>query len=66
MSPELHHSRRHRPLRERFAGRAAQNHFRVREGLHLSSIGIGTYLGNPDEATDARYKTPSCVPFSSA
>jgi aryl-alcohol dehydrogenase-like predicted oxidoreductase len=41
---------------ERFAGRAAKNHFRVRDGLQLSSIGIGTYLGNPDEATDARYK----------
>jgi aryl-alcohol dehydrogenase-like predicted oxidoreductase len=41
---------------QRFAGRAARDHFRVREGLHLSSIGIGTYLGNPDEATDALYK----------
>ena len=42
--------------RERFAGRAAPHHFRVRERLHLSSIGIGTYLGNADEATDTRYK----------
>jgi aryl-alcohol dehydrogenase-like predicted oxidoreductase len=42
--------------RERFAGRAAQNHFGEREGLQLSSIGIGTYLGDADEATDARYK----------
>ena len=42
--------------RERFAGRAAKNHFRVRERLHLSSIGIGTYLGNADEATDVLYK----------
>lgn len=41
---------------ERFAGRAAKNHFRVRERLHLSSIGIGTYLGDPDEATDLRYR----------
>jgi aryl-alcohol dehydrogenase-like predicted oxidoreductase len=40
--------------RERFPG-AAKDHFREREGLQLSSIGIGTYLGNPDEATDARY-----------
>lgn len=40
---------------ERFAGRAAKNHFCVRERLHLSSIGIGTYLGNADEATDVRY-----------
>ena len=42
--------------RERFAGRAAENHFRQREGLYFSSIGIGTYLGNADEATDARYR----------
>ena len=41
---------------QRFAGRAATGHFRVREGLQLSSIGIGTYLGNPDEDTDALYK----------
>lgn len=41
--------------RERFAGRAATNHFRTREGLQLSSIGIGTYLGNADEATDQHY-----------
>ena len=41
--------------RERFAGRAAQNHFRVREGLQLSSIGLGTYLGNADDETDASY-----------
>lgn len=42
--------------RERFADRAVKNHFREREGLQLSSIGIGTYLGNPDEETDARYR----------
>ncbi|HEY2963275.1 MAG TPA: aldo/keto reductase [Pyrinomonadaceae bacterium] len=42
--------------RERFADRAAKNHFRLRDGLYLSSIGIGTYLGNADEATDARYR----------
>ena len=42
--------------RERFAGRAAQDHFRVRDGLQLSSIGIGTYLGNADAETDARYR----------
>jgi aryl-alcohol dehydrogenase-like predicted oxidoreductase len=40
---------------ERF-GNAAPGHLRLREGLHLSSIGIGTYLGNPDEATDLRYQ----------
>ena len=42
--------------RERFAGRAAAGHFRLRENLYLSSIGIGTYLGNPYETTDVNYK----------
>lgn len=41
--------------RERFADRLAPNHFREQHGLVLSSIGIGTYLGNPDEATDLGY-----------
>lgn len=40
---------------ERFAGRAAGSHFRQQQGLTLSSIGIGTYLGNADEATDLSY-----------
>ena len=40
---------------ERFATRAATNHFRRQQGLTLSSIGIGTYLGNPDETTDLNY-----------
>jgi aryl-alcohol dehydrogenase-like predicted oxidoreductase len=40
---------------ERFATRAAENHFRLQQGLTLSSIGVGTYLGNPDEATDLAY-----------
>ena len=37
--------------RERFAGRD----FRNQQGLTLSSIGIGTYLGNADSATDVSY-----------
>lgn len=41
--------------RKRFEGRAAENHFRQEQDLVLSSIGIGTYLGNPDEATDSNY-----------
>ena len=40
---------------ERFKDRAAKNHFRQQQGLTLSSIGIGTYLGNPDESTDVAY-----------
>lgn len=38
--------------RERFAGRG---HFSEQQGLVLSSIGIGTYLGNADTATDLNY-----------
>ncbi len=39
---------------ERFP-EAASGHFRNAQNLHLSSIGIGTYLGNWDEETDASY-----------
>ncbi|HVE59306.1 MAG TPA: aldo/keto reductase [Pyrinomonadaceae bacterium] len=39
---------------ERFKN-AASGHFRAAQGLTLSSIGIGTYLGNYDAATDAGY-----------
>jgi aryl-alcohol dehydrogenase-like predicted oxidoreductase len=39
----------------RFATRAGKNHFRRQQELTLSSIGIGTYLGDPDEATDLGY-----------
>src|SRR6185295_12774447 len=37
--------------RDRFSNRA----FREQQGLYLSSIGIGTYLGNADDSTDANY-----------
>ena len=45
----------------RFAGRAGRavvpEHFRIVEGgLRLSSVGIGTYLGREDDATDALYR----------
>jgi aryl-alcohol dehydrogenase-like predicted oxidoreductase len=40
----------------RFQKRAAAGHFReVPSGLVLSSIGIGTYLGEPNAATDKAY-----------
>jgi len=42
---------------ERFLGRAADGHFRAAQGLLLSSLGIGTYLGQPDERTDAAYSS---------
>ncbi|HEX9544667.1 MAG TPA: aldo/keto reductase, partial [Pyrinomonadaceae bacterium] len=34
---------------------AAENHFRERHHLWLSSIGIGTYLGDADERIDRAY-----------
>jgi aryl-alcohol dehydrogenase-like predicted oxidoreductase len=37
------------------ASNAAANHFREVDGLWLSSIGIGTYLGNWDESKDRDY-----------
>ena len=41
----------------RFQGRSAAGHFReATGGLVFSSIGIGTYLGEPDDITDERYK----------
>src|SRR5258705_10518078 len=41
--------------RDRFKDRGAENHFRERQRLWLSSIGTGKYLGNADDETDARY-----------
>jgi aryl-alcohol dehydrogenase-like predicted oxidoreductase len=42
--------------RDRFQASAANGHFRNEQDLTLSSLGIGTYLGNPDEATDKAYE----------
>jgi len=40
----------------RFQGRSAPGHFRPLEsGVVFSSVGMGTYLGEPDKATDAAY-----------
>ena len=43
--------------RERVGASAsvAENHFRLEQDLWLSSVGIGTYLGGWDEATDRAY-----------
>jgi aryl-alcohol dehydrogenase-like predicted oxidoreductase len=41
---------------QRFAGRAAAGHFReISGGVLASSVGLGTYLGEPDAATDRGY-----------
>ncbi|HYL85858.1 MAG TPA: aldo/keto reductase [Candidatus Angelobacter sp.] len=39
----------------KFSGRAAAGHFRDAQRLVLSSLGIGTYLGQPSEKTDESY-----------
>jgi aryl-alcohol dehydrogenase-like predicted oxidoreductase len=41
-------------FRDRFAARLP-GHFRAGDGRWLSSIGLGTYLGEPDAACDRRY-----------
>ncbi len=41
---------------ERFAGRVPAEHFRDLDGLRLSSVGLGTYLGREDAATDVLYQ----------
>jgi aryl-alcohol dehydrogenase-like predicted oxidoreductase len=40
---------------QKFSGRAADGHFREAHRMVLSSLGIGTYLGQPDEKTDENY-----------
>lgn len=40
----------------RFEGVLARGHFRRTHGWHLSSIGLGTYLGEADSHTDASYR----------
>lgn len=41
---------------ERFAERAAAGHFRDLDELAVSTVGIGTYLGPEDGATDVAYQ----------
>ena len=40
---------------EKFKEIAADGHFREAQGLTVSSLGIGTYLGQPNDSTDASY-----------
>ena len=40
---------------EKFKEIAAEGHFRQAQGLTLSSLGIGTYLGQPTDGADASY-----------
>jgi aryl-alcohol dehydrogenase-like predicted oxidoreductase len=41
--------------RDRLKERANENHFRTAQKLWLSSVGLGTYLGQWDEQTDRAY-----------
>lgn len=41
---------------KRFSDKIPTEHFRQAHGLSLSSIGIGTYLGNHEDATDEQYR----------
>ena len=43
--------------KNRFQGVAAAGHFRESQGLWMSSIGLGSYLGNPDERGDEGYRS---------
>jgi aryl-alcohol dehydrogenase-like predicted oxidoreductase len=40
---------------EKFRGHAAEGHFRQVRDLVLSSLGIGTYLGQPNDSIDSGY-----------
>ncbi len=40
---------------KRFSAIAAPAHFREAQKLNVSSLGIGTYLGQPDDKTDGSY-----------
>ncbi len=42
--------------KERFSDIVAEGHFRLAQGLWMSSIGLGSYLGAPDERTDEAYR----------
>jgi len=39
-----------------YASQTAEGHFRERQGIWFSSIGIGSYLGEPDDETDLAYE----------
>jgi aryl-alcohol dehydrogenase-like predicted oxidoreductase len=41
---------------ERFKGKIPEEHFREVQGLFISSIGLGTYLGNMDPQSDRNYE----------
>jgi len=50
---------------QRFAGSVAAGHFREAHRMMLSSLGMGTYLGQPDAKTDAGYTDAAVVAVES-
>jgi len=40
---------------QKFKEIAAEGHFRKAQGLTVSSLGVGTYLGQPTDSADASY-----------
>jgi len=50
---------------QKFARRAAEGHFRETQRLVLSSLGIGTYLGQPDTKTDEGYRAAAVAAVES-
>src|SRR5207249_10690679 len=50
---------------QKFLGRAAKGHFREMQRLTLSSLGIGTYLGEPDAKIDEDYLTSAVAAVES-
>ncbi|MEJ7601405.1 MAG: aldo/keto reductase [Kofleriaceae bacterium] len=44
-----------RRFHDRHAPKVVANHVRDAAGMSVSSLGIGTYLGELDDATDTRY-----------
>src|SRR5215475_10612092 len=43
--------------KNRFTGAISEGHFRLSQGLWMSSIGLGSYLGATDEQTDGSYRS---------
>src|SRR5262245_61270354 len=51
--------------RQRFSQKLAPEHYRNILDLWISSIGLGTYLGNPDESSDRAYEESIYTAFES-
>ena len=50
---------------QKFSGQAADGHFREAHRMILSSLGMGTYLGQPDAKTDESYTASAIIAVES-